>query len=295
MRKWTGPLVFLLFFLVPFLDLFRIDIPAGHYYWFTRRFPFSEALPLLLTMLLLVFTVFGLSFFRPRLFCSHLCPHNTASRWLRTLMRRRIDIPLALLLTPLVAFTLLSYFAAPATVWAALTRGTSTILLAGFVVLLLFIGYLLVRLRQDFCKLACPYGFFQHLFAPASPKRSQQWVVVILLLLLTAGMVTAATLTSGIEMSLVSGTRVQLPDRVTHTYTVTLANDSPVPETFTLRVLSGPPPAGHPFTPPPAVAPSERTGVPIAFQVTRTEVVQFEICATQSAICKPFSISLSGP
>lgn len=295
MRKWTGPLVFLLFFLVPYLNLFRIDIPTGHYYWFTRRFPFSEALPLLLTVLLLVFTVFGLSFFRPRLFCSHMCPHNTTSRWLRKLMQWKLDIPVGILLAPLVSFTLLSYFAAPATVWAALTRGTSTILLVAFVVLTVFVGYLLLRLRQDFCKMVCPYGFFQHLFAPDAPKRSQQWIVVIVLLLLTAGMVTTATLTSSVEISLVSGTRVPTPNAVTYTYTVTLANDSAVPETFTLRHLAGPPPAGSPFMPPPLVAPGESKGVPVAFRVAHTEVVQFEVCATQSAICKPFSISLSGP
>jgi hypothetical protein len=293
LRKWLQPIILLLFFIVPYTDLFRIDIPSGHYYWFTRKLPFSQAMPLLLTVLWLVFFVLGASFFKPRLFCSHLCPHNTMSQWLRTIRRLKLDLPLAILLTPLVAFTLLSYFVAPATAWEAITAGASTIISTSFIVLCLFIGFLLLKLRHDFCRITCPYGYFQQLFRPERTTKLGKAVTSALLLLLGGATAASVFFTSGTQIDLGTIARVDAGTRIVYTYELRLANNTSQPETVnvTFHKLQ---PMGQPFSEPILLAPGEAKKIPFSFQVQKTEQVEFDVCPQKENRCKQYRFSLSG-
>lgn len=289
--------VVVLFFLVPYLNLFRLDIQGGHYYWMTKRLSFDQPLPLLLTILLLVFLVLGLSFFRARLFCSVICPHNTFSKALRWLERRRLDLPVAIVCTPLVAFTLISYFEAPQQAWRGIMHAESPMALAFFVVLCLFVGWLLVRLRTKFCQHACPYGFLQHLFTPENPTKLAKTLVALLLIVLAGGMTVTALHASASEVSLKQTSRVQIGSTMTYVYALTLTNNSAKsPEVFQVKFPPGAiQPEGAQIDSPIPVAAGSSRQLSFALRTDKVITVRFEVCAQQEGICKPFSTTLSGP
>lgn len=293
MRKWIQLVILLLFFIVPYTDLFRIDIPSGHYYWFTRKLSFSQAMPLLLTVLWLVFLVLGLTFFKPRLFCSHFCPHNTMSQVLRTIRRWKLDLPLAILLTPPVAFTLLAYFVDPRTAWQAITEGRSTIILAFFIALCLFIGFLLLKLRHQFCRNTCPYGYFQQLFRPERTTRLGKVITASLLVLLAIATAVSVRFTSGVEIDLGTIARIHAGTRMIYTYELRLVNNRSEQErvTVTFQKLK---PFNHPEEQQIVLQPGEEKQVPFSFQVEKTEEVLLDVCAENEDRCKQFQFSLSG-
>ncbi|ARU59912.1 hypothetical protein CBW65_01695 [Tumebacillus avium] len=293
MRKWLQPVILLLFFIVPYFDLFRIDIPGGQYYWFTRRLPFSQAMPLLLTVLWLVFLVLGLSFFKPRLFCSHFCPHNTISKFLRALQRYKLDLPLAILLTPLVAFTLIAYFVDPHRIWSALTEGTSGMVLIFFLVLCLFIGALLLRLRHKFCSTVCPYGYIQQMFRPERTTTLGKIVTAALLLMLGGATVLSVFFTSGLEIDLGTIARVNAGNRMIYTYELRLVNNRKQSESVsvTFHKLE---PIRNPFAEPILIQSGEAMKIPFSFEVQQTQEVEFDVCPQQPADCERFRFSLSG-
>ncbi|HEU4963681.1 MAG TPA: 4Fe-4S binding protein [Bacilli bacterium] len=294
MRKWSEGLIFLAYFFVPFFNLFRIDIPSGTYYWMTMRFPFAHAMPLLLTVLFLVFLVVGLNFFRPRMFCSHFCPHGTVSQWLRKLQHYKLDIPLAVLITPVIAFTLLIYFVDPSTAWQAITHGESTILITAFLVLCLFIGLLVIRLRQKFCANACPYGFFQNLLTPETTSTGKKVAVSLILLVLAGAMTATALLTPRTEISLGIGARMKTgADTMTYTYTLKLANNMGEPETFIIK-FGKLHPVGNSFSDPVVVPAGEEKVLPFAFQVQKATEVDLNVCAEKDGTCQDFDFTLSG-
>lgn len=295
MRKWSEFSIFLLYFLVPFLDLFRIDIPNGTYYWMTLRFPFAHAMPLLLTVLFLVFLVIGLNFFRSRMFCSHLCPHGTVSQWLRKLMHYKLDIPIAVLLTPLISFTMLIYFVDKKEAWEAITTGGSAIIITAFLVLCLFIGVLLIRLRQKFCANACPYGFFQNLLTPEQSNTGKKAAVSLVLVLLGAAMTYSALTTPQTDIALGIGARIKTgADTMTYTYNLKLSNYIKAPETFVIRFKSKLHPVGKEFSEPIVVPEGGEKVLPFAFQVQQAEQVSFEVCAQEEGTCNDFSFTLAG-
>ncbi|ASS74337.1 hypothetical protein CIG75_04635 [Tumebacillus algifaecis] len=293
MRRWLQPIIVVLFFIVPYFDLFRIDIPSGHYYWFTRQLPFSQAMPLLLTVLWMVFLVLGLSFFKPRLFCSHFCPHNTLSQWLRKLQRYKLDWVLAIVLTPIVAFTLIAYFVDPRTVWSAITQDTSRMILIFFLVLCLFIGALLLRMRHKFCSTVCPYGYFQQLFRPERTTVLGKVVTGSLLVLLGGATVLSVFFTSGLEIDLGTVARINAGTRMVYTYELRLINNKSEAETVTVtfRKLQ---PVENPFSEPLIVQPGDAVKIPFTFQVQKTEEVYFDVCPQRENRCQTFSFSLSG-
>jgi hypothetical protein len=293
MRKWSEFLIFILYFLVPYFDIFRIDIPSGYYYWFTIKFPFSHALPLVLTILFLVMLVIGLSFFKPRMFCSHLCPHNTAAQWMRTLIKYKLDYPFGIILTPIISFTMLCYFVAPATVWSALTEGTSQMILVFYIAVTLFIGFLLLKLRSNFCKNICPYGIFQQLVRPEKPTRTQQIVVSVLLVLLASAMVTSAVATSTTEISLGTANRIKTGDMMTYTYNLKLVNNSNAPETFVIKFYEFEP-VGKEFKDPIVLQPGEEKTLPFAFQAKTTQHVKFTVHTEHENRTETFQFTLAG-
>lgn len=292
-RRASEWLILILYFAVPQLDLFRIDILGGHYYWMTLRFSFAQSLPLLLTIVFLVFLVIGLNFFKPRMFCSHACPHNTASQILRSLKKWKLDLPVALLATPVITFTLLSYFVAPGDIWRALTTFQPLFLALTFLVLSLFIGGLVLRMRARFCANICPYGFFQQLITPERTSRSKQILVSTVMLVLASSMIASAMTTPGVEIALSNGARIKTgPATMTYTYNLALVNNQRTAETFhlTFHALR---PVGNHFDAPLVLQPGEEKLLPFAFQATHNEQVAIEIC-TASGTCKSFNFTLSG-
>ncbi|PWK13379.1 4Fe-4S binding protein [Tumebacillus permanentifrigoris] len=297
LRKSIGWWIIGLFFLVPDLNLFRLDLHSGHYYWMTKRLSYDQPLPLLLTILLLVFLVLGLSTFRARLFCTALCPHNTLSKGLRWLEQHRLDQPVAIVMTPLIAFTLVSYFYEPHDAWRGIVYAESPMALAFFAVLCVFLGWLLLRLRSKFCQHACPYGFFQHLFTPANPTRLAKTLVALVLVLLAGGMTVAALRTSRSEVSLQQLSRVQTGQSMTYVYKLGLTNNNrKSAELFTIKFdPAGPQPIGAGIRNGHTVNPGATEQLTFALRTTELATVQFAVCAQREGICKPFSTTLSGP
>nr|WP_236587789.1 4Fe-4S binding protein [Tumebacillus amylolyticus] len=295
MRKNIGWWIVGLFFIVPYLNLFRLDIQGGHYYWMTKRLSFDQPLPLLLTILLLVFLVIGLSTFRARLFCSTLCPHNTVSKALRALEKRRLDKPVAVVLTPLIAFTLISYFDEPRLALHGILYGQSPMALAFFVVLCLFLGSLLWKLRSKFCQNVCPYGFLQHLFTPDNPTRVAKIGVATLLLLLAVAMTVAALSTSASEVSFKQVSRVETGSTITYVYNLGLTNNNATTaEHFTIKFApDAPQPIGLDVHDAIEVGPGATKVVTFALRTARLVTVQFEVCTEHEGTCKPFNVTLS--
>jgi len=294
LRKWSEVLVLVLFFVVPFLDLFRIDILSGHYYWLTLRFAFAQALPLLLTILLLVFVVIGLNFFKPRMFCSHFCPHNTTSQWMRTLVAYKLDIPVAILVTPAIAFTLMSYFVDPGKLFDAIISFDPPFMAGFFVATCVFIGALVIKLRSKFCANICPYGFFQQLITPEKTSFGKKFAVSLVMMVLAGGMVASAVMTPGTEISLGTGARMKTgPETMTYTYNLTLVNNQGIDETFNVRFPKLHP-VGREFDAPITLKPGEEKVLPFAFQAAKDEQVQLTVCTEKEARCKDFSFTLAG-
>jgi hypothetical protein len=297
LRKSVGWWIILLFFLVPYLNLFRLDLHSGHYYWMTRRLSFDQPLPLLLTILMLVFLVLGLSTFRARLFCSAICPHNTLSKGLRWLERHRFDQPVAIVMTPLIAFTLISYFYEPRNAWRGIAYAESPTALAFFAVLCVFLGWLLLRLRSKFCQHACPYGFFQHLFTPANPTVLAKSLVALVLVVLAGAMTVTALSTTASEMSLKQVSRVQIGQTMTYVYQLGLTNNNrKAAEGFRVKFdPAGPQPEGAGLQDLLQVGPGESQQLTFALRTTQLVTVKFEVCAQREGVCKAFSTTLSGP
>lgn len=190
-----------LFFLVPLLDLFRIDLVNQHFFLLTEKYSFNEGYILLLAILTLVFSFVSISQWFGRQFCGWLCPHNTfvgylirITKWdsLGTGARNVIDLLLSTIFAPIIAFCLLSYFIAPLDVWHTLLSGNlMNITGISYIVLTLFFFIMINRLRYKFCQNACPYGMLQMILSNGNQKRSLSktmfsGVGLVLLVIMTA-------------------------------------------------------------------------------------------------------------
>ena len=120
-----------LFFLVPVLNLFRIDLVNQHFYLLTQKFSFHEGYILLLAILTLVFSFVSISQWFGRQFCGWLCPHNTFVGYLirftkwntNQVIRHSVDLLLSIIFAPIIAFCLLSYFINPFDIWNIIRSG----------------------------------------------------------------------------------------------------------------------------------------------------------------------------
>ncbi|WP_047150685.1 4Fe-4S binding protein [Aneurinibacillus tyrosinisolvens] len=114
----------ILFFLVPFLDIFRIDLSANHFFLFGSEFAFSEGRILLYAVLLMVFAFVAIAVWFGRQFCGWACPHNKFLIYMNRLrslpvfernplLKNSVDTLILLLCAPIITYGLISYFYNP--------------------------------------------------------------------------------------------------------------------------------------------------------------------------------------
>ncbi|HJV47347.1 MAG TPA: 4Fe-4S binding protein [Bacillota bacterium] len=173
---------FVLFFIVPVLDLFRLDLSQLRFYLFQRSFPFSEGYIFLLSVLLLVFVFVGISKWFGRQFCGWLCPHNTFSVNLAKLigsrffkgkkfLQKSVDLFLSILFAPIISFSMLAYFYNPhellnEIVFFQYKNWSFDV----YLFLCIFFFVMINRLRSNFCRSACPYGMLQMILSDKNSK-----------------------------------------------------------------------------------------------------------------------------
>jgi hypothetical protein len=166
--------VFVAFFLVPLLNVFRIDVGGQHFFLFGKKFAYDDGLLLLVAILFLVLLVVLGAKISHRFFCSYMCPHNTFVGFLIRIGKRvpGLDWAVAVLLAPLAAFALLAYFVDPGWLWNAIIsfRGSPLLIFYWFTAVGLFLLFGIFRYK--FCANACPYGFFQMVFKDTPRERN---------------------------------------------------------------------------------------------------------------------------
>ncbi|WP_176560205.1 4Fe-4S binding protein [Brevibacillus dissolubilis] len=251
---YTRPAVQLLalvmFFLVPLLDLFRMDLVHLHFYLFREKFAFSEGYILLLVILTIVFTFVTLSQFAHRMFCGFVCPHGTFSNLLIRLnqspnmrnpfIRHTVDLLVSLIAAPLIAFCLLSYFMAPVELWGLITTG-SLANIQGF----FFIGSCLVfffmtyRFRLRFCQQACPYGVLQNAFSSGTSSKRLFTPVRIGLLVVMVSLISVTTMLALNRSGFYADVAKKLDGIPSHgkyifSYELTIENMKKIPNEFSI-------------------------------------------------------------
>ena len=255
--------VLLLFFLVPMLDLFRIDLTHLHFYVLRRSFAFSEGLILLLVILTLVIFFLGISKWFGRQFCGWMCPHNTFSGYLtkitnsKTLknnkgLRETIDIGLSVIFSPIIAFAFVAYFYNPQELLNDIvTFNTGGWAFWAYILIIGFFFLMINRLRHKFCRSTCPYGMLQMIL---SDKNSQKGGfhnmfkgVGLVLTLALVGMGAAALYliytSTGYSVSVAKNkdaAGIIIQDFYLYEYDLTMENLTPDQETYTVTLKNVP-------------------------------------------------------
>lgn len=190
--KLIQPFFWMLCFLGPALDIFRVDM-IGQKLVFMRHeyaFEFNSLMWLPIGFYGAVILIGIISFIWGRLFCGWTCPHNTLTewtmplramvgraekpRWMKLLLRDHPFIKDILpILSPLLALPitfvlslLLSFYVIPP-VWvlAQYASGHPHIALVWGNGLFVLIGLFLLYAGNDFCRTCCPYGLAQSISA----------------------------------------------------------------------------------------------------------------------------------
>lgn len=183
-RKRFHLAFFLIFLVLPFSNLMRIDIPRQRFYLAGYELWISEFSILFFAMMFLMFLVAASAIVYGRIYCSYACPQMIFSEWsqsleawsqrivsrlfpkatagLRKLLGGGLFYALLGLASVFLAFVFTSYFVEPRDLFLRLlhfdlvTVGGIT---GATVTLLTFLD--LAFVRQKFCTTVCPYGYLQ--------------------------------------------------------------------------------------------------------------------------------------
>lgn len=245
--------IFILFFIVPLLDIFRMDLLQLRFFVFGKSFAYNEGYILLICVFLMVFTFLAISRWFGRQFCGWMCPHNTFSFIVnKTLdsgmirkskeLRKLIELGLSALIAPVIAYCLISYFFDPITLFKEIIalewKSWSVV---AYITLVCIFFVMIYRLRTSFCRLACPYGMFQMSFADKNSRTGGVKNMVkgpgLVLLILVVSLVSllAITVNSTVGFSATIGKELQgVPagEFLTYTYTLKIQNNHDKPMTY---------------------------------------------------------------
>jgi cytochrome c oxidase accessory protein FixG len=177
-RKRVHVACFLVFLLLPFLNVVRFDIPRQRFYFFGYELWIDEFAIIFFALMFLMFLVVASSVFYGRIYCGYLCPQmifseasvaleNRIRKWtVKRGMSRGAVRPLFYAVVAVVsvalAFLFVAYFVEPrdlARRLIGLDVHTAAGITGAAVTILTFLDFTLVRLR--FCTTVCPYGYLQ--------------------------------------------------------------------------------------------------------------------------------------
>ena len=186
------PFFWVLFFLSPVLNWFRVDMLAqrivflGHSYPFEHQYIFWIPIGFYLAVLIIAAfnTVMG------RVFCGWACPHNAMTEWtrpFRAIVGREplsprlkryfkahpytkpfwvlLSLGVALFGTYVLGGLLTSYIVSPQWILQGHLTGTAHPAVVFGQILFMLIGMFLLYCGHDFCRTCCPYGLAQSISA----------------------------------------------------------------------------------------------------------------------------------
>ncbi|MFT9848020.1 4Fe-4S binding protein [Aneurinibacillus sp. REN35] len=253
--------ILILFFIVPLLDIFRIDLTHLHFYVLTKSFSFSDGYILLLTVLVLVFVFVSISQWFGRQFCGWMCPHNTFSGYLTKItnskrlrenagLRNAIDIGLSLIFAPIIGFSMIAYFYNPKDLLQEIITLNTTWAFWAYVLTSAFFFVMINRLRHKFCRSSCPYGMLQMILSDKNSRtggiknmfRGAGLVLTLLLTVMTSLLVFAIFTSTGFAVSIGKNLQgVPAENRIIYTYNLQVENLKSKPATFALTYENVPP------------------------------------------------------
>jgi polyferredoxin len=167
LRTRVQLLCFLIFLILPFVNVIRFDIPGQRFYFFGYELWINEFGIVFFALMFLMFVVVLMSVFLGRVFCGYLCPQMIFSETASAIQKRLKRYPRPIFYAAiaggsvLLAVIFICYFVEP----RQLTFGITTAggISGAAVTLITFLDFAFVR--QKFCTTVCPYGYLQGLLA----------------------------------------------------------------------------------------------------------------------------------
>jgi cytochrome c oxidase accessory protein FixG len=169
--------------LLPFLNIFRLDIPALRFYFLNTILWIDEFYFLFLVAMLVLWTIVIFSMLYGRVWCGWMCPQtvlNEFIRWIENKITRWFKIPknevnlnkrlivfgvssiAAITISLLIGFNLVAYFVDPYRMIHQIFSGTLGSVTTGIIFAIASLVYLDIMFwREKFCTKACPYGMLQ--------------------------------------------------------------------------------------------------------------------------------------
>ena len=177
---------------MPFLNIFRLDIPTLRFYFFNSVLWVDEFYLLFLALMLLLWVVVMFSMLYGRVWCGWMCPQTVVSelvRWWEGKTRRWFRVPKSggapwrragswalvaagtAAVSLFIGFNLVAFFVDPLSMIRGIASGAPGVVTGGIIAgigALVFVDALFWR--EKFCAKACPYGMMQML---VTDKRTQ--------------------------------------------------------------------------------------------------------------------------
>ncbi len=175
-RRSLGAVLLLIFVGLPFLRVggesaFRFDVPTLRLLLFGTTVPMADFFIILIAVIFITFagivatTLFG------RMWCGWLCPQTILvdatdlfdAAGKRRGFRKIAPFAAGILVSMVIAASLIGYFVSPYDLPALLTAGgmAAKIVAGSFLVLFIIIALDLIALRRTFCATVCPYAKLQ--------------------------------------------------------------------------------------------------------------------------------------
>lgn len=172
-----------IFFVLPFANLMRFDIPHQRFYFFGYELWISEFAIIFFSLMFLMFLIAAMAMLYGRVYCGYLCPQmifseaslaleskltrtvNKYVRWrpaARKLLSKIVFYTIAASASVVLAFCFISYFVEPHDLFhrlLSLDIETAGGIAGATTTLLTLLDFLF--LRQRFCTTVCPYGYLQ--------------------------------------------------------------------------------------------------------------------------------------
>jgi cytochrome c oxidase accessory protein FixG len=170
---------------MPFLNIFRLDVPTLRFYFFNSVLWLDEFYLLFLALMLFLWIFVMFAMLYGRVWCGWMCPQTVVSelvRWWQGKTRRMFRVPrsggpfwrrggaFALLaagtgaVSLFIGFNLVAFFVDPVSMIRDIAAGRLSVvtggIIAGIAGLVLVDG---LYWREKFCAKACPYGMMQML------------------------------------------------------------------------------------------------------------------------------------
>ncbi|WP_027416292.1 4Fe-4S binding protein [Aneurinibacillus terranovensis] len=248
--------ILLLFFLVPLLNIFRIDLLSNHFFMFGSEFAFSEGRILLYAILLIVYSFVAIAVWFGRQFCGWACPHNKFLIHLNRILslpvfqkhpvlKTIVDTVILLICAPVITFGVIAYFYDPAQLLSYIIHfDLSAWTFRAFLTISVFFFILLnSRLRYKFCRVSCPYGIFQMALSDKHSRkdgcknmvRGSGLILTVVMLVLVSLFTWTISANTGFAISLGKNLQnVPVQNYIIYTYNLNVENLTGKPASYSI-------------------------------------------------------------